>query len=141
MKISPNQRKYLFKLLPEVYKSNRDVRAKLVREYTLSPELTSVSDLSFDQANKIIKRFGGTPVKYDNWGSFDAKKKSHRLILSLCIQNNWQKWNPHKGVYQADIIRLSEFLKSPKSPVKKPLKDMSSTEVSKIIVALENMQA
>jgi hypothetical protein len=34
---------------------------------------------------------------------------------------------------------LDRFLKSSKSPVKKPLKDMTKWEVSRIIVSLENI--
>ncbi|PIV17555.1 MAG: hypothetical protein COS42_04200, partial [Flavobacteriales bacterium CG03_land_8_20_14_0_80_35_15] len=70
---------------------------------------------------------------------FDATNGAHRNILSLCMQLRWQVYNADKQAYYADLYRLSEWLKSKKSPVKKPLKQMVKLELSKIIYALEKM--
>lgn len=73
-----------------------------------------------------------------NWGLFDKNNKQHKTILSLIQQLQWvvpsEKWGQ-----VADINRLSNFLKSEKAPVKKPLKDMKPEEVSKIIECFKSM--
>lgn len=139
MKILNSQIQRIHILLPAGIRTNPDQKKQLVQQYTCDYKKTSTKDLTFGQANELIEKLGGTPINYDNWAFFDYKKASHRNILSLCIQNNWQVWNNKKGDYVADLFRLSEWLKSVKSPVKKPLNKMTSKEVSKIIVALENM--
>ena len=75
--------------------------------------------------------------KLANWGVFDKDNTQHRTILSLMRQAQWTKdWN---GREVPDIIRLSDFLHSDKSPVNKALKKMETHELSKIIVALEGI--
>lgn len=78
------------------------------------------------------------PDYKDNWAVFNPKRKQHKYILSLCIQYGWSIESNKWGEI-ADLQRLSNWLKSDLSPVKKPLKDMSPTETSKIIFALESM--
>lgn len=76
-----------------------------------------------------------------NWGLFKKDHplaKVHKLIRSLCIQNGWSVPNEKWGEV-ADLEKLSHFLKSDNSPVKKPLMDMSHQELEKIIVALEGI--
>lgn len=75
--------------------------------------------------------------KLANWGVFDKDNQQHKAILSLMRQAQWTKdWN---GKQVPDIMRLSDFLHSDKSPVNKALKKMEPEEVSKIIVALEGI--
>lgn len=73
-----------------------------------------------------------------NWAVFDSKSKKHKYILSLCIQMGWSAESDRYGEI-ADLDRLSKWLKSNNSPVRKPLKEMSPLEASKIISALEIM--
>lgn len=73
-----------------------------------------------------------------SWAFFDKNNQQHRTILSLCRQAQWVK--PHSRFGEvADLERLHRFLKSDKSPVKKPLKEMTKQELSKIIIALEGI--
>lgn len=75
--------------------------------------------------------------KLANWGVFDKDNTQHRTILSLMRQAQWTKyWN---GREVPDIMRLSDFLHSDKSPVNKALKKMTPDEVSKVIVAFEGI--
>lgn len=74
----------------------------------------------------------------DNWGLFDKNNKQHKSVLSQLRQLQWTTKSERWGEV-ADINRLSDFLKSDKSPVKKPLKDMEPHEVSKIIECLKSM--
>lgn len=73
-----------------------------------------------------------------HWAFFDKNNSQHRNILSLCRQAQWVKQHDRYGEV-ADLERLQSFLKSDKSPVKKPLKEMDKQELSKIIVALEGI--
>lgn len=76
--------------------------------------------------------------KSGNWGLFDSKHQYaqvHKLIRSICITKEWSLPSEKWGVI-ADLNKLSDFLKSNKSPVKKPLMDMDKEELEKIIVAL-----
>jgi hypothetical protein len=77
-------------------------------------------------------------AKSGNYGLFDNNNQQHKTILSLMRQAQWtvpsEKWGE-----VADLNRLSDFLKSDKSPVNLPLKKMTPKEVSKIIVALEGI--
>jgi hypothetical protein len=81
---------------------------------------------------------GGRTESKSNWGLFDKENQQHKTILSLLRQAQWVVPNGKWGEVP-DINRLSEFLKSDKSPVNKPLKKMEPLEVSKIIEALKGI--
>lgn len=74
------------------------------------------------------------PQKNENWGLFDKKKKQHLTVLSMLRTAQWTVPSERYGEV-ADLERFSNWLKSEKSPVCKPLLEMTSKEVSKIIVA------
>ena len=73
-----------------------------------------------------------------NWGLFDKNNQQHKTLLSLLRQAQWTIPNERWGEV-ADLPRLSDFLKSDKSPIKKPLKKMEPWEVSKIIEAFKGI--
>ncbi|MEO6176966.1 MAG: hypothetical protein ABIP27_17565 [Flavobacterium circumlabens] len=81
---------------------------------------------------------GGRSHSKSNWGLFDKENKQHRTILSLLRTLQWvvksEKWGE-----VPDIYRLSDFLKSDKSPINKPLNDMEPTELSKLISCLQSI--
>lgn len=81
---------------------------------------------------------GGRSHSKSNWGLFDKNNKQHKAVLSQLRTLQWVKHSEKWGEV-ADLDRLSDFLKSDKSPVKKPLKDMTEKEVSKIIECLKSM--
>lgn len=102
---------------------------------------TSLKSISHDQAIRILMAQTGSKSlnePTDNWALFDNKNPKHKMILSLLRQMQWvnpsEKWGE-----VADLIRFSNFLKSEKSPVRKPLKKMSSLELEKIIIALNGI--
>jgi hypothetical protein len=121
-----------------------DIKDEWVQWVTADVNRTSLKSITQVQAKKIIiAQEGSTPINQpkqssENWGLFDNKNQQHKTILSLLRQAQWTVPNGRWGEV-ADINRLSEFLKSDKSPVKKPLKKMESKEVSIIIVALEGI--
>lgn len=74
-----------------------------------------------------------------NWGLFDKNNAQHKRIQSNLRAANIviksEKWGE-----VADMLGwFNRFLKSDKSPVKKPLKTMTANEVSKIIKALDGV--
>jgi len=81
---------------------------------------------------------GGRVHSKSNWGLFDKNNQQHKTILSLLRQAQWVVPNGKWGEVP-DINRLSDFLKSDKSPINKPLKDMEPQEVSKIIEAFKGI--
>lgn len=92
------------------------------------------------KALEVAKELEGRKHFYriKNWGSFDKNNKAHMQVMSHLRSLNWTK--PHEKYGRvADTWRFSEWLKSKKSPVNKPLVKMNKNEVSKIICALEGM--
>lgn len=140
MQITNQQIKIIHTIIPEVYKKDKEQKQELVYQFTGNYNKTSTKDLTFNQANDMIIRFGGKPIKYDHWGLFDAKEPAHRKVLSLLQEIGWTIYNADKQRNVADIYRLSEFLKSKKSPINLPLKKMTPQQISrKLIPALEGI--
>lgn len=81
---------------------------------------------------------GGRSHSKSNWGLFDKNNQQHKTLLSQLRVLQWVVPNERWGEVP-DINRLSDFLKSDKSPVQKPLKEMELKEVSKIIACFESM--
>jgi len=73
------------------------------------------------------------------WSSFEFANNAHYQILSLCIQLGWSTTYKKTSKEIADLRVLDSWMRSDKCPVQKPLLEMKKQEVSKIIVALENM--
>ena len=137
--ITDNQRKTIFSLLPAVVKNDHHQRKIMVTKYTKDNTRKSINHLSFSEANDMIVNYGGKPFSYDNWAFFDVKNQQHRKILSTCLDLKWSKYDTDKKRYLADLYKLSEWLKSKRSPVKKPLKKQSPKELTKVINALESI--
>lgn len=120
---------------------NIAIKEEWVQWATDDSAKTSLNDLSFEQAHKIIAQQIGNPtptiLKADGagWAQFDKTNKKHRVILSLLYQLQWVKPSEKWGEVP-DLVRLSHFLQSNKSPVKKKLKAMKPHELEKIIKAL-----
>jgi hypothetical protein len=88
------------------------------------------------QLQSIVQ--GGRTHSKSNWGLFDKNNQQHKTILAQMRTAQWVVPNGKWGEV-ADLNRLSDFLKSDKSPVNKPLKDMEPREVSKIIEAFKGI--
>ncbi|HCY83155.1 MAG TPA: hypothetical protein DHV22_16910 [Xanthomarina gelatinilytica] len=122
-----SQRKQLYKL----FKYDKETEALHVSHVTNNLG-TTAKDLSIDQAAQLIQSLT------KNWAVFNINNNQHKYILSLLRQLDWTTIHEKYGVV-ADMNRLSAFLKSKKSPVPKPLQDMTLQETSKPIVCLESM--
>lgn len=118
-----------------------EIKNEWVQWVTGDNNKTSLRNITQAQAVRIIKQQTGSDSSgaVENWGAFDKNNSQHRYILSILRTANIvvksQKW----GEVPDTAGWLNRFLQSPKSPIKKPLKKMSPTEVSKIITALEGV--
>ncbi len=122
-----------------------DTKNEYVQWVTEDVNRTSLKSITQAQAVKIIRQqTGDTTViarheaNSENWAVFDKANPKHKVILSLLYQMQWTKPSEKWGEVP-DLNKLSNFLQSDKSPVKKKLKEMSDTEVQKIIKALNGI--
>ena len=107
---------------------------------------TSLTSITQAQAVRIMQRQNGilTPSPSPkergegNWAVFNKTNPKHKIILSLLYQMQWVKPSEKWGEVP-DLERLSSFLQSEKSPVRKPLKDMEPLELEKLIKALSGI--
>lgn len=121
-----------------------DIKTEWVQWVTEDVKRTSLKSITQAQAKKIIMtQEGSTPVTTgrdlsENWATFDKSNQKHRVILSCMYQAQWTVPSDKYGEVP-DMERLSNFLKSGRSPVKKPLKDMHPLELEKVIAALNGI--
>lgn len=118
-----------------------DIKNEWVQWVTEDVNRTSLKSISQEQAVKIIRQQTGDtkPEVSENWGYFDNNNSQHGRIRAnlhtagIVVKNG--RWGE-----VADMLGwFNRFLKSDKSPVKKPLKKMTPEEVSKIIKALDGV--
>ena len=118
-----------------------DIKNEWVQWITADINRTSLKSITQAQAKKIIMaQEGSTLVNQpaENWAVFDKNNPKHKVILSLLYQMQWVKPSEKWGEVP-DLDRLSNFLQSEKSPVKKKLKDMEPLELEKLIKALNGI--
>lgn len=122
---------------------NVEIKEEWVQWVTGDSSRTSLKSITQGEAVRIIKQQTGAAdipkPDSDNWGLFDGNNSQHKRILAnLRVANivvkseKWGEVADMKGWFD-------RFLRSVKSPVKKPLKKMTPQEVSKIIVALDGV--
>jgi hypothetical protein len=120
---------------------NKELKEDILFQFFGSTEkpITSTKELSFEQANTIIKHLGAQPhVENADFLRFNKEYAQHRYILSLCLQIGWSEQHKVHGKV-ADLKALATWLVSERAPVRKPLPKQSTVELSKTIAALENM--
>lgn len=120
-----------------------EIKEEWVQWVTGDVARTSLKSLTQAEAVKIIRQQTGSTdainrVSTDNWGLFDKENKQHLTILAQMRTAQWvipsKKWGE-----VPDLERLSDFLKSEKSPINKPLKKMQLWELSKVIEAMKGI--
>ncbi len=115
---------------------SREERLETLSEM-VGVELGSTKDLNTTQADELIYFFNtGKALDHSSWAIFDKYNSQHKTVLSLCHQLGWVQDDKPQFV---DLHRLGGWLKSDRSPVKMPLKEMNKVQLSKVIFALNNM--
>lgn len=116
---------------------DKEAREEVIFSVTHDPERVSTKQLTFDEANEILKSLGFHPFKQVK--KFDSKNPKHRIIMNLCHELDWVFYD--KGRQLADLDKLGEWLMTNKrSPVKKrTLCEMTPAELEKVIKALTNI--
>lgn len=117
--------------------TSRDERLGFLSDF-FNREIESTTKLSNIEADELLYFLNTGKTKNYDWGRFDNQNTQHRNLLSLLRQAQWVVPHERHGEVP-DLERLSAFLKSPKSPVNKPLLKMTKQEVSKVIVAFEGV--
>lgn len=85
----------------------------------------------------IANYMSATPKDSDNWAIFDKNNEQHKHVLSLARQLQWTTPHERHGEV-ADLTRISEWLKT-NSPVRKKLKKMEPSELTRVINAMSAM--
>lgn len=138
--IEPQQLKKIQANLTKQY-PDREERLCFVSQF-LNREIASTKELTVTEANELLNHLYNNSYTRDNWGLFDRKNEKHRserkLLWSLLYQAQWTIANERHGEVP-DTERLSNFLKSPKSPVNKPLKQFEKEDWEKILVVFTNI--
>jgi hypothetical protein len=121
-----------------------DTKNEWVQWVTGDVNRTSLKSITQEQAVKIIRQQTGSLSSGDNgetenWGYFDNNNKQHKTILSTLIMAKITVKDARHGLVADMKGWFSNFLKSNKCPVNKPLKQMTTDEVSKIIFVLEQV--
>lgn len=121
--------------------TDRDERLHFMSEI-IGREINSTKDLTKIEADELLNYLYNDKYIRNNWASFNLKTEKYRSerkkLFSLLHQAQWVKPNErHNEV--PDLERLSNFLKSPKSPVNKPLMKLTKNEWEKLIVCFTNI--
>lgn len=116
-----------------------DTKNEWVQWVTGDVNRTSLTSITQAQAIRIMQQQTGTEPQEVNWGLFDNDNSQHRRIQANLRTADIVVKNERHGEVGDMLGWFNRFLKSNKSPVKKPLKSMSPLEVSKIIRALDGV--
>ncbi len=114
---------------------------------TTSPKPKTRNPITYEGSGSAIDNYNfakTAPVapvaKKENWGFFTktAPNPSKRKVLfSRMYTAQWT--TTVQGKEMPDLARLSDFLQSEKSPVKKPLRKLDDLEIEKIITAFDGI--
>lgn len=129
--ISTRQLKILQSLFVKRFK-NREGRLAFLSCLVLR-ELSSFKELTEDEAFKVLDWLR---YNYSKEAYFDCNNTQHLSLLAKCHELGWVHGDNPKI---PDLQRLGRWLISKKCPVQKPLKEMTTKEVSKVIGALEKI--
>jgi hypothetical protein len=119
--------------------ADRDERLDFISMEVARP-IKTTKDLSSVEADELIYYLNTGKRQPANWAFFDKTKfvKQRKYLFSLLHQAQWvTKGERFHEV--PDLVRLSNFIKSPKSPVQKPLKQWNTNEWQKMIFVFEKI--
>ncbi len=118
---------------------DREERLQFLSDH-FKREITTTKELTFIEAEDLIYFLNTGKKSNSNWAFFHHDKfvSERKLLFSYMYQAQWTtKALRYNEV--PDLERLSNFLKSPKSPVAKPLKKFEKKDWSKLLHAFRNI--
>ena len=129
--ISTRQLKILQSFLSKRF-GDREERMAFLSGF-VGRELATSKELKEIEAFEILDYLG---YNYSFAAHFDSHNMQHLSLLAKCHELGWvQVDNPRIP----DLQRLGKFMLSKRCPVQKPLMEMTTKEVSKVIGALEKV--
>ena len=129
--ISKRQLKILQYLLGKRF-NDREERIAFLSDFA-QRELSSSKELTEEEAFELLDWL---KYNYSKEAQFDSHNAQHLSLLAKCHELGWVREDNPKI---PDLGRLGRFLLSKRCPIQKPLKDMTTKEVSKVIGALEKI--
>ncbi len=134
-KILPNQVRQIQTIFSK-QELDREERLQFLTNH-FKREIESTKDLTFVEAEELIYFLNTGKKNAANWAFFDKHKfiTQRKYLFSLLHQANWVNLETR----HVDLERLSNFIKSAKSPVQKPLKQWESEDWSKMIFVFEKI--
>ena len=129
--ISKRQLKILQSLFVKRFK-NREGRLAFLSSLVCR-ELSSFKELTEDEAFKVLDWL---KYNYRKEAYFDSYNTQHLSLLAKCHELGWVREDNPKI---PDLGRLGKFLLSKRCPIQKPLKEMTTNEVRKVIGALSGI--
>lgn len=117
----------------------KEDKENIVSNFT-SGRTTHLSAMEAEELLSLLEKLGGHTTDNDNitWGKFDANKKQHMYLLSMCQQLGWITYSHKLGRNIADIARLGRWVRN-FGQVKKPLMEQSREELQRTIFQMEEM--
>lgn len=129
--ISTRLLKILQSLLGKRFK-DREERMAFLSGF-VGRELATSKELKEIEAFEVLDYL---KYNYSKEAYFDSHNMQHLSLLAKCHELGWvQEDNPRIP----DLQRLGKFLLSKRCPVQKPLMEMTTKEVSKVIASLEKI--
>lgn len=129
--ISKRQLKILQNLLGKRF-NDRGERIAFLSDF-VQRELSSSKELTEEEAFELLDWL---KYNYAKEAHFDSHNAQHLSLLAKCHELGWVREDNPKI---PDLGRLGRFLLSKRCPVQKPLMEMTTKEVSKVIGALEKI--
>lgn len=129
--ISTRQLKILQSLLGKRFK-DREGRLAFLSDFA-QRELGSSKELTEAEAFEVLDWL---KYNYSKEAYFDSHNAQHLSLLAKCHEMGWVRAGNPKI---PNLQQLGKWLLSKRCPVQKPLKEMTTKEVSKVIGALEKI--
>ena len=129
--ISKRQLKILQNLLGKRF-NDREERIAFLSDFA-QRELSSSKELT---EGEFFELLDWLKYNYAKEAQFDSYNTQHLSLLAKCHELGWVREDNPKI---PDLGRLGKFLLSKRCPIQKPLKEMTTNEVSKVIGALSGI--
>ena len=113
-----------------------DIKEEWVQWGTADNSKTSLNDLTFEEAERIINMQTGNDPDKAKFQKFDFANNQHKYILSMLHTLGWTK--DYNGKTVGDMVAFGHWLQT-RSPIQLPLTEQGSKQLQKTIYAFEQV--